>query len=107
MVKAAAALFLSLLSVPVTSETVDVRGRGAVDLQSFECRDINRSSLIQRVCYDVAQAYLLVAVAGIYDGYCGVPVQTFDSFLGAPSMGVYLNRTIRGAASESRHGCKR
>ena len=107
MVKTAAALFLSLLSVPVTSETVDVKGRGTVDLRTFECRDINRSSLIQRVCYDVAQGVLLVAVAGIYDEYCEVPVETFDTFLGAPSMGLYLNRTIRAAASESRYGCKR
>jgi len=107
MVRTAAAFFLSLLAAPVTSETVDVRGRGTVDLETFECRDINRSTLIQRVCYDAAQGNLLVAVAGIYDPYCQVRGETFDALLGAPSMGLYLNRTIRAAASEGHHDCRR
>ena len=46
----AAALILSLFSAPVVPETIDL-GRGApVDLASFECRDINRSTIVQRVC---------------------------------------------------------
>ena len=36
-------------------ETVDAKYHGLVDLKTFECHDINRSSFIQRVCYDKAQ----------------------------------------------------
>jgi hypothetical protein len=58
MVKAATALVLLLLTAEVRSEIVDVKYRGPVDLKTFECRDINRSSFIQRVCYDKPQRYI-------------------------------------------------
>jgi hypothetical protein len=40
----------------VRCETVDVKYHGLVDLKTFECHDINRSSFIQRACYDKAQS---------------------------------------------------
>jgi hypothetical protein len=52
MVRTATAAILLLLTAEVHSETIDVKYRGPVDLKTFECRDINRSSFIQRVCYD-------------------------------------------------------
>jgi len=60
MVRTATALFLLLVASEVRSETVDVKYRGPVDLKTFECRDINRSSFIQRVCYDKAQSYMVL-----------------------------------------------
>ena len=55
MIRAAATLFVLLFAGEVRSETIDVKYRGSVDLKTFECRDIDRSSFIQRVCYDKAQ----------------------------------------------------
>jgi hypothetical protein len=98
MVRAAAAIFMHLLATPVVSETIDVAGLGAVDLNSFECRDITRSSIVQRVCYDHAQRHLIVAVRGAYDQYCDLPAGTFDALMAAPSMGQFFNRNIRGAS---------
>jgi len=66
MIRAAANLIALLLTAPLGSETVEVRERGAVDLAPFECRDITRSSLIQRVCYDQAQRYLIVGIRGTH-----------------------------------------
>ncbi len=40
----ATALFILLSSAEVRSETVDVKYRGPVDLKTFECGEINRSS---------------------------------------------------------------
>jgi hypothetical protein len=51
MIRAATALIVLLFTAEVRSETVDVKYRGPVDLKTFECRDINRSSFFQRVCY--------------------------------------------------------
>jgi hypothetical protein len=56
MIGTAAALIVLLFTVEVRSETVDVKYGGLVDLKTFECRDTPRSSFIQRVCYDKAQA---------------------------------------------------
>ena len=102
MIRAATSLIALLLTAPLGSETVDVRDRGPVDLATFECRDINRSSLIQRVCYDRARHYLIVGVRGSYDGYCELPQQTFDSFMTAPSMGQFFNRNIRAGSNDCR-----
>jgi hypothetical protein len=100
-----ATLLLHLFVAEVGSETVEVRGRGTVDLKTFECRDINRSSLIQRVCYDRAQSYLIVGIKNVYDQYCDLPPPTFDSLMGAPSMGQFFNRNIRTAESGGAHDC--
>jgi hypothetical protein len=65
MIKTVAALVTILLTADVRSETVDVKYRGPVDLKPFECRDITRSSFIQRVSYDKAQAYMIISLKGI------------------------------------------
>jgi len=103
MVKAATALLLHLLNAEVSSEAVDVRDRGLVDLRTFECRDINRSSLIQRVCYDRAQSTLIVGIRGVYDQYCSLPPPTFEGLMSAPSMGQFFNRNIRAGM----YACRR
>lgn len=43
------------------SETIETGERHHVDLETFECRDITRSTVLQRVCYDPAQQHLIVA----------------------------------------------
>ena len=96
MVRAAAAIFMQLLTTPVVSETIDIGGRSTVDLITFECRDITRSSIVQRVCYDRARRHLIVAVKGAYAQYCDLPAGTYDALLAAPSMGGFFNRHIRG-----------
>jgi hypothetical protein len=100
------ALLLSLLAAPVTSEKVDVGAQGVIDLRTFECRDINRSTIVQRVCYDAAQGNLLVAVKSTYHRYCGVPAETYAAFMTAPSMGLFFQRTIQTAASGDRYHCR-
>jgi hypothetical protein len=55
MGRTATAISFLLLTAQVRSETVDVKYRGPVDLKAFDCRDITRSSFVQRVCYDKQQ----------------------------------------------------
>ena len=106
MIRAATSFILLLLTAPVGTEAVDVRDSGPVDLATFECRDINRSSLIQRVCYDQANSYMIVGIKGVYDQYCDLSGPTFDNLMGAPSMGQFFNQHIRGSGAEGRHDCR-
>jgi hypothetical protein len=106
MIRAATALIGLLLSAEFGSETVDVKGRGAVDLGTFECRDINRSSLIQRVCYDKAKRYLIIGIKGVYDHYCDLPQPAFDGLMGARSMGQFFNQNIGGSGADGRYDCR-
>jgi len=106
MVKAAIALVLLLLTAEVRSETVDVKYRGSVDLETFECRDINRSSFIQRVCYDKPQSYMIINLRGTYYHYCELPAATYDALMGAPSMGQFYNANIKGSGSDGPYDCR-
>jgi hypothetical protein len=94
MIRAATSLILFLLTAQVGSETVEVSDRGSVDLQTFECRDINRSTIVQRVCYDGSQHTMMVGIKGRYDRYCELSVQTLEAFVTAPSMGGFFNQNI-------------
>jgi KTSC domain len=105
MVRAAALLF-HLLSAPIGPETVDLGNSTTVDLSTFECRDITRSTMIQRVCYDATGRALLVAIRGSYQHYCGVPAATFDALMNAPSMGIFVNRVLRIAGADGRYACR-
>ncbi|WP_050423840.1 KTSC domain-containing protein [Bradyrhizobium tropiciagri] len=102
----AAALILSLLSAPIGTEIVDLGNSTAVDLSRFDCRDINRSTIVQRVCYSAGEQTLLVAVRGSYQHYCGVRTETYDALMIAPSMGVFLNRVLRIAGADGRYACR-
>lgn len=56
---AAIALYAACLP-PSNAETVSVKYRGSVDLKTFACDDISRSSFITRVCYDRAKQYMII-----------------------------------------------
>jgi hypothetical protein len=104
VVRALALLLAQLAAAPIVYETVgELR---LIDLATFECRDISRSTVLQRVCYDRAQQNLVVAVDGRYDRYCAVAAETVDSLLGAPSMGQFFNRNIKREAAGSRYDCR-
>ena len=105
VVRALAVLLAQLAAAPIVSETVETGERRFVDLGTFECRDITRSTVLQRVCYDRARRDLIVAIDGQYDRYCGVAAETVDSLLGAPSMGQFLNRNIGRETAGGRYGC--
>ena len=84
---AAASVLVIYSVVPAaTSETVDVKYRGVVDLKPFACTDTPRSSFIQRVCFDKAESY--------------------DAFVTAPSMGQFYNQKIKGTGSDGPFDCR-
>src|SRR3954451_15280343 len=105
VVRALALLLAQLAAAPVVSETIETAEHRPIDLATFECRDISRSTVLQRVCYDRAQQALVVAVNGAYDRYCGVPVDTVERLLGAPSMGQFFNQNIKRQVNAGRYAC--
>ena len=105
MVRALAVLLAQLAAAPIVSETVETGERHLVDLATFECRDITRSTVLQRVCYDAAQQDLIVEIGGVYDRYCGMTADTVERLLGAPSMGQFFNQNIKREAISGRYEC--
>jgi hypothetical protein len=87
------------------AESVDVRDFGSVNLKSFNCQEITRSSLIERVCYDEANRHMVIRRNAVYDQYCELPKDMVDAFLNAPSMGQYFKANIAGNSKSGRYGC--
>jgi len=88
------------------AEIVDVKDRGAVDLKSFDCQDITRSSVISRVCYDTESRRMLVQRYAVYQQYCDLPKGTLDAFLNAPSMGRFFKANIEGGDGSAPYVCR-
>lgn len=88
------------------AETVEVKYRGPVQLDSFKCTDIFRSSFIRRVCYDREDSYLLLNLNGTYYHYCEVPVSVVNELLNAPSMGSYYGNAIKGKGGMGPYDCR-
>jgi hypothetical protein len=105
VVRALAILLAQLATAPVVSEKVETADHRLVDLKTFECRDITRSTVLQRVCYDPAKQHLIVAAHGAYDRYCGVTADTVERLLSAPSMGQFFNQTIKRDVTGGRYTC--
>jgi hypothetical protein len=106
MISRVTVALILLFSTEVHAETIDVKYRGPVDLKPFECREINRSSFIQRVCYDKAQSYMIISLRGTYYHYCELPPATLDALMSAPSMGQFYNQNIKGSGSDGPYDCR-
>jgi hypothetical protein len=106
MIRYIATALAVLIATPASSETVDVKYRGVVDLKPFACTDTPRSSFIQRVCYDKAESYMLINLRSTYYHYCELPPTTFDEFMSAPSMGQFYNQKIKGTGSDGPFDCR-
>jgi KTSC domain len=88
------------------AETIDVKYYGKLDLASFVCTIVSRSSFINRACYDKAQQFMVLQLRSVYYPYCEMPPATFEAFLTAPSMGQYYNANIKGSGSDGPFDCR-
>jgi DNA-binding protein len=89
-------LIVLLFSFHAGAENVYVKYRGQVDLKSFECSDITRSSFIERVCFDKKNQYMVISLNGTYYHYCEIGSNTVSELLAAASMGRFYNSEIKG-----------
>jgi hypothetical protein len=96
----------AVVSGVAAAETVSVKYRGPIPLDTFQCATIDRSSLVERVCYDSAQEYMVILLKGTYYHYCEIDQGTVDALLGAESMGRYFQANIRGSGSDGPFDCR-
>lgn len=84
------------------AETVYVKYRGPVPLDSFNCPPIKSSSFVRRICYDRANSYLIVQLKSTYYHYCDIDSGTVAVWRSAPSLGRFYNQYIKGGAFDCR-----
>ena len=90
-------LALAMLAETAVAETVVVKYRGPVDLTSFDCETVTRSSFVRRVCYDAANEYMIIKLKRNYYHYCEIDAGTVADLKAAESMGRYYIANIKGA----------
>lgn len=95
-----------LLTGGAMAESVLVKYRGEVPLDTFQCVTIDCSSLVERVCYDPGQQYMVILLKGTYYHYCEIDQGTVDALLAAESMGRYFLAIIRGSGSDGPFDCR-
>lgn len=88
------------------AETIDVKYYGSLDLKTFTCTEITRSSFVNRACYDKAQQFMVVQLNATYYPYCEIPAATYEAFLASPSMGKYYNANIKGTSNDGPFDCR-
>jgi hypothetical protein len=69
---------------------------GEVNVASFDCTNTDRSSFVERVCYDKPNQYMLINLKGTYYHYCEIDSETVSRSLKAESLGRFYNATIKG-----------
>ena len=98
----AAAGVVYLMRHGTAAESVDVRYFGRVDLSSYDCLHVTRSSFIRRVCFNRVQRRMVISLNGICYAYCAIPESTVSTLTAAGSMGQFYNSQIKG-----RYACNR
>lgn len=91
-----------LLATVAQAETVDVKYRGPVSLDSLSCPSLKPSSFVNRICYDEANSYLIVQLKSTYYHYCDLPASVFADWVAAPSLGRYYNGQVKGQGFDCR-----
>lgn len=89
-------LVFVLSSNSTFAKEVFVKYRGLVNLEHFSCPNLKASSLVQALCYDDNEQYLLVSLNGTFYHYCEVPNSVYEAWLHATSLGKFYNFEIKG-----------
>jgi hypothetical protein len=99
-------LTLAAFVADATAEMVTVKYRGPVDLNPFNCTAVSRSSFIRRVCYDAANAYMIIKLKSTYYHYCEIDARTVADLLDAESMGRFYRSNIKGSGTDGPFDCR-
>jgi hypothetical protein len=88
--------------LPRVSACLSVRTRAELVIDTSPPVTMTRPSA---VCYDKEQRYMIISVRGVYAQYCELPAGAFGNLMGAPSMGQFFNRNIRGSGPGDPYDC--
>lgn len=99
-------LILAIAGSIATAETVQVKYQGPVVLDTFECSDISRSSLVKRVCYQSGAQYMVIRLRSTYYHYCEIGSGVINDFMEVKSMGRFYNKNIRDSSNGGLYSCR-
>jgi hypothetical protein len=78
------------------AESVEVKYGGRIDLERFSCQNVERSSFVNRICYDARNAHMLIQLKQAWYQYCGIDGGTIQAMASAGSVGRFFNQNVKG-----------
>jgi hypothetical protein len=105
MVRIALTLLLLMIG-KAQAETVCIKYGDCIEIDSFECHSVTRSSFIHRVCYRPDLRYMVVRLNSTYYHYCEIGQQVVSQFIAAGSMGRFYNQNIKSSSNGGLYDCR-
>ena len=103
---ATCALILALSGISANAETVNVKYRGPVNIDAFDCPALKPSSVVNRICYHEPTRYLIVQLRSTYYHYCEVGQNVVAAWVAAPSLGQFYNANIKVSSNGGLYDCR-
>ena len=97
---------LLLACGPALAETVQVKYHGPVSLDAFVCAEVDERSDVTRICYDVAERYMVIRLRSTYYHYCEIDRGTVQGLRSADSKRQYFETRIKGSGSDGPFDCR-
>src|SRR5262249_13192778 len=96
------AVALAMAGCSTHSESVAVvKGRGNIDLGSYQCQNHTQSNFITRICYETGTRRLLLEFEdGTYKQFCNVDVSVANGLVSTDVKGEFYGTRIRDAGHE-------
>ena len=104
-VSIAVGFFMTAGAVAFSNELCPKFGN-CVPEAAFDCRIIDRSSLVTRVCYSAEKRYMIVRLEVTDYHYCEIGPEVVAAFLAAPSMGRFYNQSIKDSGTGGLFSCR-
>lgn len=98
--------FMVTSIVDAKSQELCPKYGSCVPESQFECHDIDRSSLVTRVCYDATEKYMIIRLKSTYYHYCRIDPATVSALLNADSMGSFYRDNIKDSATGGKFSCR-
>jgi hypothetical protein len=99
-------LALVLVCRLASAETVQVKYHGSVSLDLFACAEVKEGSDVSRICYDVAERYMIMRLKTTYYHYCEIGDATVRELRAAASKRQYFEARIRGSGTNGPFDCR-
>jgi hypothetical protein len=95
-----------LIASSASAEELCPKYGECVPADQFECTEIDRSSVVTRVCYNAPNGYMIIRLKTVDYHYCAIDTGTVAKLLAAESMGRFYNQNIKSAATDRRFDCR-
>lgn len=99
-------VFAVLAVSPASAEELCPKYGKCVPADQFACQEVDRSSVVTRVCYNEAKAYMIIRLKKTDYHYCDVDPATVSDLLTSQSIGRFYNKHIKGSATDGRFDCR-